>query len=138
MNSSQHRTVIMSRRDMIVSKVLLNVTIAEEQTGSVLEEDVNLSGVQSSGAASTQDPDLQEDDEGIDINGIVQETVQRRYIMSPVHFCMNCLLSWLHSGSAPGGYYYAYIKDFECSQSVRECIQFKFKRSHVDVSTNET
>lgn len=80
-------------------------------SGSALEEDGSLSGGVHSGAASNNDPDLQEDDEGIDMNGDGKSTASTSIESGPYLYELFAIM--IHSGSASGGHYYAYIKDFE-------------------------
>ncbi|GLH00204.1 Ubiquitin carboxyl-terminal hydrolase 47 [Gryllus bimaculatus] len=62
-------------------------------------------------ALSTQETDCQEDDEGIDMSNHENEK-NRRHTMDKGPYTYELFSIMIHSGSASGGHYYAYIKDF--------------------------
>ncbi|KAJ9585896.1 hypothetical protein L9F63_020459 [Diploptera punctata] len=65
---------------------------------------------------STQEADYQEDDEGIDMsNGPNhhENEKNRRHTMDKGPYSYELFSIMIHSGSASGGHYYAYIKDFK-------------------------
>ncbi|XP_021936857.1 ubiquitin carboxyl-terminal hydrolase 47-like isoform X2 [Zootermopsis nevadensis] len=65
---------------------------------------------------STQDADYQEDDEGIDMsNGPNhhENEKNRRHTMEKGPYMYELFSIMIHSGSASGGHYYAYIKEFK-------------------------
>lgn len=73
-------------------------------SGSILEEDVAPSNA--SNVNHRSELEGQDDDEGIDMTGSSTET--KSNVGSYELFSI-----MIHSGSASGGHYYAYIKDFE-------------------------
>lgn len=82
-------------------------------SGSALEEDSMSSGANfhANAAGACQEGDLQEDDEGIDMNNDVKSTTSSSDPAGPYVYELFAIM--IHSGSASGGHYYAYIKDFE-------------------------
>jgi ubiquitin carboxyl-terminal hydrolase 47 len=78
-------------------------------SGSALEED-SCNGGTSIPSSGTNDQDLQEDDEGIDMGGGDGNKVNMN-TTGPYFYDLFAIM--IHSGSASGGHYYAYIKDFE-------------------------
>lgn len=84
-------------------------------SGSALEDDGTMSAGQSTTAAGQDPSELQEDDEGIDMNGgDGKSTSSTSNEAGP--FLYELFSIMIHSGSASGGHYYAYIKDFESGQ----------------------
>ncbi|XP_063698323.1 ubiquitin carboxyl-terminal hydrolase 47-like [Culicoides brevitarsis] len=83
-------------------------------SGSALDDDGTMSAGQSTTAAGQDPADLQEDDEGIDMNGDGKSTSSTPNESGPYLYELFSIM--IHSGSASGGHYYAYIKDFESGQ----------------------
>jgi ubiquitin carboxyl-terminal hydrolase 47 len=81
-------------------------------SGSALEED-SCNGGTSIPSSGTNDQDLQDDDEGIDMGGGDAATKNGN---SSGPYCYDLFAIMIHSGSASGGHYYAYIKDFETNK----------------------
>lgn len=81
-------------------------------SGSVLEEEI---GNGTNLAASKGDADIQDDDEGIDMSASTENNKNNSETESgPYVYELFSIM--IHSGSASGGHYYAYIKDFENGQ----------------------
>ncbi|XP_067012676.1 ubiquitin carboxyl-terminal hydrolase 47 isoform X2 [Anabrus simplex] len=81
-------------------------------SGSALDDE-SCQGTET--AFSAQDADCQEDDEGIDMsNGPNhhENEKNRRHAMDKGPYTYELFSIMIHSGSASGGHYYAYIKDF--------------------------
>lgn len=78
-------------------------------SGSILEEDVRATSVSSTNHKSDLDP--QDDDEGIDVTS----SAELKSILpnEPGPYVYELFSIMIHSGSASGGHYYAYIKEFE-------------------------
>jgi ubiquitin carboxyl-terminal hydrolase 47 len=82
-------------------------------SGSALDDE-SCQGTET--ALSTQDADYQEDDEGIDMsNGPNhhENEKNRRHTMEKGPYMYELFSIMIHSGSASGGHYYAYIKEFK-------------------------
>ncbi|XP_069705284.1 ubiquitin carboxyl-terminal hydrolase 47 isoform X2 [Periplaneta americana] len=82
-------------------------------SGSALDDE-SCQGTET--ALSTQDTDYQEDDEGIDMsNGPNhhENEKNRRHTMEKGPYMYELFSIMIHSGSASGGHYYAYIKEFK-------------------------
>lgn len=79
-------------------------------SGAVLEED-NCSGNATTASSSHNENDLQEDDEGIDMGPSVSSRLNNAHEAGPYLYELFAIM--IHSGSASGGHYYAYIKEFE-------------------------
>lgn len=89
-------------------------------SGSALEEETSTCGPSVStneggggggGSCNTNDPDLQEDDEGIDMTSSTDNNKCGSAESGPYMYELFAIM--IHSGSASGGHYYAYIKDIE-------------------------
>lgn len=79
-------------------------------SGAAMEED-NSSGIATTASSSQHESELQEDDEGIDL---YSNTEHRNNLSNESGAYIYELFSiMIHSGSASGGHYYAYIKEFE-------------------------
>lgn len=76
-------------------------------SGSVLEEEI---GNGNSSAASKGFGDVQDDDEGIDMTASTDNKSLENET-GPYDYELFSIM--IHSGSASGGHYYAYIKEFE-------------------------
>lgn len=78
-------------------------------SGSILEEEVG--NASSLPTMNKSDLDGQDDDEGIDMT----TSTENKSILSnePGPYNYELFSIMIHSGSASGGHYYAYIKDFE-------------------------
>lgn len=88
-------------------------------SGSILEEDVATNshrdadgsgGSQGGGSSGGQDDD--EKDEGIDMTSSSTETA-KMLANDPGPYNYELFSIMIHSGSASGGHYYAYIKEFD-------------------------
>ncbi|PSN42002.1 Ubiquitin carboxyl-terminal hydrolase 47 [Blattella germanica] len=82
-------------------------------SGSALDDE-SCQGTET--ALSAQEADYQEDDEGIDMsNGPNhhENEKNRRHTMEKGPYMYELFSIMIHSGSASGGHYYAYIKDFK-------------------------
>ncbi|ETN63869.1 ubiquitin carboxyl-terminal hydrolase 47 [Anopheles darlingi] len=86
-------------------------------SGSALEEDTfpNGGGTTLSSATTTpNDQYMQDDDEGIDMcNGDSKPSPLNNSFSAPGPYKYELFAIMIHSGSASGGHYYAYIKDFK-------------------------
>ena len=60
---------------------------------------------------NSNDGDLQEDDEGIDMSASTDNKMSTSTECGPYTYDLFAIM--IHSGSASGGHYYAYIKEFE-------------------------
>uniref|UniRef100_A0A336ME11 Ubiquitin carboxyl-terminal hydrolase 47 n=1 Tax=Culicoides sonorensis TaxID=179676 RepID=A0A336ME11_CULSO len=85
-------------------------------SGSALEDDGTMSAGQSTTNAGQDPADLQEDDEGIDMNGGDGKSTTSSSPNDSGPYFYELFSIMIHSGSASGGHYYAYIKDFESGQ----------------------
>lgn len=93
-------------------------------SGSAIEEEsynVSGSGAGSAGGSivggvngNTNETDLQEDDEGIDMSASTDNKSSVSNDSGPYLYELFAIM--IHSGSASGGHYYAYIKEFENSE----------------------
>lgn len=81
-------------------------------SGSILEEEVGAASLSSMNHKS--DMDGQEDDEGIDMSSNIESKSILANEPGPYNYELFSIM--IHSGSASGGHYYAYIKDFETNQ----------------------
>lgn len=72
-------------------------------SGSAMEEDNLSSGVVTTASSSQHENDMNDEDEGIDMSSSTGK--------SPYLYELFAIM--IHSGSASGGHYYAYIMDFE-------------------------
>lgn len=92
-------------------------------SGSILEEDVATNAMTSSmnqrdtdgSAGGSQSGGGQDDDEGIDMTSSSTETATKSSILGndPGPYNYELFSIMIHSGSASGGHYYAYIKEFD-------------------------
>lgn len=83
-------------------------------SGSILEEEVcNASNLPT--LINKADLDPQDDDEGIDMSSSTDnKTILSNDVPGPYIYELFSIM--IHSGSASGGHYYAYIKEFENGQ----------------------
>lgn len=81
-------------------------------SGSILEEEVGAASLSSMNHKS--DMYGQEDDEGIDMSSNTEAKSMLTNEPGPYNYELFSIM--IHSGSASGGHYYAYIKDFETGQ----------------------
>lgn len=89
-------------------------------SGSAMEEDA-CSSIPTTASSSQHENDMQDDDEGIDISSSTdQRTVAsdedqnlKASEISSGPYVYELFAIMIHSGSASGGHYYAYIKEFE-------------------------
>lgn len=78
-------------------------------SGSILEEECGAPNTSSTNHKLDLDP--QDDDEGIDVtSGTEPKTILPN---DPGQYVYELFSIMIHSGSASGGHYYAYIKEFE-------------------------
>lgn len=78
-------------------------------SGSILEEEVGAASTSCTNHKSDSEP--QDDDEGIDLtSGTEPKTILPN---DPGPYVYELFSIMIHSGSASGGHYYAYIKEFE-------------------------
>lgn len=82
-------------------------------SGAAMEED-NCSGIATTASSSHNDNDLQDDDEGIDVSANADNRLPSSNESGPYIYELFAIM--IHSGSASGGHYYAYIKDFDNSE----------------------
>ncbi|KAL7732598.1 hypothetical protein ACLKA6_013533 [Drosophila palustris] len=86
-------------------------------SGSAMEEDNLSSGVGTTASSSQHENDLNDEDEGIDMSssttGGKSGTLDQRLKQEPGPYLYELFAIMIHSGSASGGHYYAYIKEFE-------------------------
>ncbi|KAH8418252.1 hypothetical protein KR222_007205, partial [Zaprionus bogoriensis] len=87
-------------------------------SGSAMEEDNLSSGVVTTASSSQHENDMNDEDEGIDMSSstgksanIEQRLKQEALTTGPYVYELFAIM--IHSGSASGGHYYAYIKDFD-------------------------
>uniref|UniRef100_A0A182JKF4 Ubiquitin carboxyl-terminal hydrolase 47 n=1 Tax=Anopheles atroparvus TaxID=41427 RepID=A0A182JKF4_ANOAO len=92
-------------------------------SGSALEEDSFQNGGTSVSSTTTTPNDqfmVQDDDEGIDMesgsNGNSKSSPLNNSFNAPGPYKYELFAIMIHSGSASGGHYYAYIKDFKSSR----------------------
>ncbi|KFB43249.1 AGAP007106-PA-like protein [Anopheles sinensis] len=92
-------------------------------SGSALEEDSFQNGGTSVSSTTTTPNDqfmVQDDDEGIDMelssNGNSKSSPLNNSFSAPGPYKYELFAIMIHSGSASGGHYYAYIKDFKSSR----------------------
>lgn len=78
-------------------------------SGSALEEDGTPFTVTGN---NNNDGDLQDDDEGIDMSACTSNTTSHASTNESGPYIYELFAIMIHSGSASGGHYYAYIKDF--------------------------
>lgn len=83
-------------------------------SGSMLEEEINgsVSTVSKNGYGEGQD-----EDEGIDMNSSIEaKSIDTNNNETSGPFEYDLFSIMIHSGSASGGHYYAYVKEFENGQ----------------------
>lgn len=78
-------------------------------SGSALEED---GPTFTATGNNNNDGDLQDDDEGIDMSACTSNTTSHASTNESGPYIYELFAIMIHSGSASGGHYYAYIKDF--------------------------
>lgn len=78
-------------------------------SGSALEEDGTTFTATGN---NNNDGDLQDDDEGIDMSACTSNTTSHASTNESGPYIYELFAIMIHSGSASGGHYYAYIKDF--------------------------
>ncbi|XP_055846655.1 ubiquitin carboxyl-terminal hydrolase 47 isoform X2 [Episyrphus balteatus] len=85
-------------------------------SGSAMEED-NCSGIATTANSSQHENDMQEDDEGIDMSTSTDNRTNASVSLASKNdsgpYLYELFAIMIHSGSASGGHYYAYIKEFE-------------------------
>lgn len=82
-----------------------------------MEEDNCSSGIATTASSSQHENDMQEDDEGIDLSTSTDNRTTGSSTSSLKNdsgkYLYELFAIMIHSGSASGGHYYAYIKEFE-------------------------
>lgn len=108
-NSSNHCDTTSSEHGSVESAIKCD-DCSTTDSGSILEEDVLSNNATSSN--HQRDSDAQDDDEGIDMTSSSTET---KSVLGndPGPYKYELFSIMIHSGSASGGHYYAYIKEFE-------------------------
>ncbi|XP_059615711.1 ubiquitin carboxyl-terminal hydrolase 47 isoform X2 [Phlebotomus argentipes] len=94
----------------VATKVSDDCSTVTTDSGSALEEE-NCSGTTT---ITNNDQDIQEDDEGIDMSTSTDHKTTASHASGPYIYELFSIM--IHSGSASGGHYYAYIKDFDSSE----------------------
>uniref|UniRef100_A0A6B2EIY1 Ubiquitin carboxyl-terminal hydrolase 47 n=1 Tax=Phlebotomus kandelakii TaxID=1109342 RepID=A0A6B2EIY1_9DIPT len=94
----------------VATKVSDDCSTVTTDSGSALEEE-NCSATTT---ITNNDPDTQEDDEGIDMSTSTDHKTSASHASGP--FVYELFSIMIHSGSASGGHYYAYIKDFDSGE----------------------
>ncbi|CAD7004861.1 unnamed protein product [Ceratitis capitata] len=89
-------------------------------SGSAMEEDLCCSGTATTASSSQHENDMNDDDEGIDMSTSTDHrltssnaSVEQRIKHDNGPYLYELFAIMIHSGSASGGHYYAYIKEFE-------------------------
>ncbi|KAH8365671.1 hypothetical protein KR093_003178 [Drosophila rubida] len=85
-------------------------------SGSAMEEDNLSSGVGTTASSSQHENDMNDEDEGIDMSSSTTGKsghMDQRLKQEPGPYHYELFAIMIHSGSASGGHYYAYIKEFE-------------------------
>ncbi|EDW37527.1 GL16305 [Drosophila persimilis] len=81
-------------------------------SGSTIEDDNLSSGVGTTASSSQHENDLNDEDEGIDMSSSTSKSAKQG--SGPYMYELFAIM--IHSGSASGGHYYAYIKDFDSNE----------------------
>ncbi|XP_031619612.1 ubiquitin carboxyl-terminal hydrolase 47 isoform X2 [Contarinia nasturtii] len=108
-SSSNHCDTTSSEHGSVESAIKCD-DCSTTDSGSILEEDVATTNL--ANAHHRTDLEAQDDDEGIDMTSSSTET---KSILGndPGPYNYELFSIMIHSGSASGGHYYAYIKEFE-------------------------
>lgn len=77
-----------------------------------MEDDNLSSGVVTTASSSQHENDLNDEDEGIDMSSSTSKSTKQG--SGPYIYELFAIM--IHSGSASGGHYYAYIKDFDSNE----------------------
>ncbi|XP_017129460.1 ubiquitin carboxyl-terminal hydrolase 47 [Drosophila elegans] len=96
-------------------------------SGSAMEDDNLSSGVVTTASSSQHENDLNDEDEGIDMSSSTSKSAKQG--SGPYLYELFAIM--IHSGSASGGHYYAYIKDFDNNE------WFCFNDQNVSTITQE-
>ncbi|KAH8386117.1 hypothetical protein KR200_005441 [Drosophila serrata] len=96
-------------------------------SGSAMEDDNLSSGVVTTASSSQHENDLNDEDEGIDMSSSTSKSAKQG--SGPYMYELFAIM--IHSGSASGGHYYAYIKDFDSNE------WFCFNDQNVSTITQE-
>lgn len=89
-------------------------------SGSAMDEDNLSSGVVTTASSSQHENDINDEDEGIDMSSSTGKSantearLKQELLSGPYLYDLFAIM--IHSGSASGGHYYAYIKDFETDE----------------------
>ncbi|XP_030375681.1 ubiquitin carboxyl-terminal hydrolase 47 [Scaptodrosophila lebanonensis] len=86
-------------------------------SGSAMEEDNLSSGVVTTASSSQHENDMNDEDEGIDMSTSTNKSAHmERLKQESGPYIYELFAIMIHSGSASGGHYYAYIKDFDSNE----------------------
>ncbi|XP_017034197.2 ubiquitin carboxyl-terminal hydrolase 47 isoform X1 [Drosophila kikkawai] len=96
-------------------------------SGSAMEDDNLSSGVVTTASSSQHENDLNDEDEGIDMSSSTSKSAKQG--SGPYMYELFAIM--IHSGSASGGHYYAYIRDFDSNE------WFCFNDQNVSTITQE-
>ncbi|XP_017955960.1 ubiquitin carboxyl-terminal hydrolase 47 isoform X2 [Drosophila navojoa] len=89
-------------------------------SGSAMDEDNLSSGVVTTASSSQHENDINDEDEGIDMSSSTGKSantearLKQELLSGPYLYDLFAIM--IHSGSASGGHYYAYIKDFDTDE----------------------
>ncbi|XP_067645326.1 ubiquitin carboxyl-terminal hydrolase 47 isoform X2 [Eurosta solidaginis] len=100
--------------------VTSNDDCSTTDSGSAMEEDLCCSGTATTASSSQHENDINDDDEGIDMSTSTDHrvtssnaSVEQRVNYDNGPYLYELFAIMIHSGSASGGHYYAYIKEFD-------------------------
>ncbi|XP_017483613.1 PREDICTED: ubiquitin carboxyl-terminal hydrolase 64E isoform X2 [Rhagoletis zephyria] len=123
--TSASATVGLSGGNATSNSFMPNGTIAANDdcsttdSGSAMEEDLCCSGT-ATASSSQHENDMNDDDEGIDMSTSTDHrvtssnaSVEQRIKHNTGPYLYELFAIMIHSGSASGGHYYAYIKEFD-------------------------
>uniref|UniRef100_A0A1L8DSM0 Ubiquitin carboxyl-terminal hydrolase 47 n=1 Tax=Nyssomyia neivai TaxID=330878 RepID=A0A1L8DSM0_9DIPT len=94
----------------VATKVSDDCSTVTTDSGSALEEE----SCSATTTITNNEPDMQDDDEGIDMSTSTDHKTNAAHASGPYIYELFSIM--IHSGSASGGHYYAYIKDFDSSE----------------------
>ncbi|XP_053953132.1 ubiquitin carboxyl-terminal hydrolase 47 isoform X2 [Anastrepha ludens] len=101
------------------SAIAANDDCSTTDSGSAMEEDLCCSGT-ATASSSQHENDMNDDDEGIDMSTSTDHritssnaSVEQRIKHNTGPYLYELFAIMIHSGSASGGHYYAYIKEFD-------------------------
>uniref|UniRef100_A0A7G3B1T1 Ubiquitin carboxyl-terminal hydrolase 47 n=1 Tax=Lutzomyia longipalpis TaxID=7200 RepID=A0A7G3B1T1_LUTLO len=96
--------------EAMTTKMSDDCSTVTTDSGSALEEE----SCSATTTITNNEPDTQEDDEGIDMSTSTDHKTNTSHASGP--FIYELFSIMIHSGSASGGHYYAYIKDFDSGE----------------------